>query len=265
MIERKPVGNRFMRAFSGLLGDDLYYEYVVPDLLSHTIYQPLGVEIRLKGPKDNLDVICATSTGILPFSAILPEGVRIVVGASKYNSFRAHVNKGEIEIPRNLRLMKFIPAFAIFHEGGHFWSKMDEEWTRQVRDANRQLYVQLFSREIDGYTWLPQDPSEREAHLVSWQALGEEERRAWGTALYILGYLRRMGFDPLPHLKEPRDLLKPINYAIKTQEGLNTKSQFSLEEVNEFISGELPWPRIKQSVDARLQSTLPSPIHWLKS
>lgn len=257
MIKEIHTGNRISRVIYTALGSGIFYrEYVVPDVLDHRIPQPGEISIHLEGPKDNITVTCDTPNRSFPFSAVVPEGTTFAINASKFNGYQARTKERKILIPSNVRAQAFIPAFAIIHEGGHIWQANDEEWNKRYVEACKVLNVQLFSRAIDGYVWLPEYTPEREHHMEAWLILGEEERRASAIALYTVGRLRAVGVDPLPQYRTITPLAEVVNVGLKSHEQFKQRLRFTEDEVADFLAGDLPIPNLSTTVASYLDKTL---------
>jgi len=252
MIKEVKRGNWLRRSlFGDLFGfHENYYDPIIPSNLNHPLPQPEGITLWFKGPKDMLAVACETPTNTVVLSCLAPPGTVFSIDPSKYNNFSSDAPKKQIKIPSNLEYLKrYATPYTILHEEGHSWSRQDKNWDMKLEEAKSTIGdAVLFSREIDGYVWLSDDPDKRQKELEAWKILGEEERRASAIALFFYGRFLERGTNVLPHLKKPLMIEKMVNGLLKRHEVFKISLSFTSAEIRDFINGQLPWPEVQRLV-----------------
>ncbi|OGE33513.1 hypothetical protein A3J19_04440 [Candidatus Daviesbacteria bacterium RIFCSPLOWO2_02_FULL_41_8] len=264
MINEIYTGNRFRRAINQHLpfGWGSYYEwahkkYQIPDVLDHRLPQPGGIVLHFQGPRNDMEIFCNTPKGNIPLKALSPEGTRFSIYNATWfkHSFCAHKNR-LIEVPSDfLRWSRKSVTGMLLHEIGHLFTYEDADW---MLTASNTLDLLDNNSLPEGCEWRKQ---ELEAEKVS----GGYEQRADATALYIESKLRRVGFDLLPDLNISG--LKSFineNPLLRSEDSHHSDShkpgfdfRLSRHDVSSIMSGELPWPRLKEIVDAHFATILP--------
>jgi len=217
-------------------------EIKIPDVVNLTIPQPKGVEIHISGPKDNCEVIFESPEGKFSFNEIPPE-TRFEFHDSSFRGFTHKIRDDEhvIRIPPTKKWQEGDPVLALFHEKGHTASQQDPEWLEELKQANKEIWGQLFWRQIDGSMWTSDEAEKREQERAAMAVFGQEERRASAYALWQVRQLRKKGIDPVPHRKTLKELKGNLERAIKA----HAHPEFGISVVREKPS---VWQRFRDKL-----------------
>jgi len=269
MLNETYTGSRFRRLINkhlpfrwGSYCEYTHIKYQTPDVLDYHLPQPGGIVLHFKGPRNDVDIVCDTPKETIPFQTLSPEGTTMSIydtSIGKY-TYIAHIRNQLIEIPSDFPSWgEREPIHWLLHEIGHLWSIKDETW-EPIFSNSEDL---LNDRSIPRNPWnefLPVGYERRKQELEAEKIKGQEERRADILALYIVGSLKRAGFDLLPGLN-----ISVLERMFNQNIGLRKEHcdepgfdfRFSTRDVSAIMSGELPWPHLKKIVDTHLAQVLP--------
>lgn len=214
-------------------------EYHVPDILNQKVEQPLGVNIFLQGPKDNLRVLAQAPTGNISFADISPEGTTFEINNDDVADWKANRALKKVIIPSNLSELKEDTAFSIIHEISHLWAEKDRGQSSGITMTG------------DRKGW--EDP------------LMIIEAKTYAITLYILGKLRRSGVDFIPQYDIENELLQMNEDADEEVEERNSLLakintsyvlRFTADEFKSLFSGDLPLPGLKEEIDVKIEQSL---------
>lgn len=258
MINEIYTGNNLLRILAKIppfhWGSNYVHghtEYQIPDVLDFHLPQPGGITLRYQGPRNSMDIRCLTSQRDISFKDLSVEGTQFSIGKWYFANHQDLM----IEIPSNfIKLGR--PIRWSLHEIGHLWSLQDEEWLAKYSEAGYLLNDQSICRD----PWderLPRENSRLDKELEAEKIIGQEERKADGVGIYIVGRLRIRGFDLMPGTNDPR-----IQRMINEHTSLRNKHKrhpgfdfrFNIRDVSAIMSGELPWLNLKRVIDERLNA-----------
>lgn len=269
MIKEIPTGNWFQRTiWRNIPGSRYRYlsysEYQVPDDLDFEIKQFQETTVVLKGSKDDLSIICTTPQGPIDLAFFAPRGTRFKIDGDKYSTFSANRKTPLISLPCDLRYLLASPVpYVVLHEIGHHWNYKNEEWMLKWTEADKFLKDEAIERDLKDYGGLPWRWEEKQREIDAWRIMGEDEQRAWYTAIYIHGRLKQVGMDMIP--QGISKLTGYMNRGLKSYEKkftpnkryLRHKFRLKKQAVETILSGQMPCPELQEIVDKHLATVLP--------
>lgn len=196
----------FSRRVLGDAGLDLYIKYDIPDVLNDRLQTQGDVSVLLQGKRDNLRVTVETSGGAYVLNTIAPKGTKFSVRNPFNGLVETAVDKKTVMIPVGREAREVLP-YAILHGIARLELHKDQAWHKTSTEAHALLNAQLSHLA----TWgkVPRPTSPEEVH--AWEVLGEEERKTSKLTLALLRDVRNLGIDPLPYVRNLRDLTRLVN------------------------------------------------------
>lgn len=211
-IKETPTTNIFDRFFSGFIfgndrAHDLYTKYHIPDTLDDRLQIKGGVAILLQGPRDDLRVTVETTHGSRVLNEIAPEGTTFSASDSTLGGRVAtSVDKKMITVPVGRAMREALP-YAVMHGIARVKLHEDLDWHTNSAVAHKLLGGQLSHLQAYGKVQTPASVDE----VRAWEVVGEEERRTSELTLGSLRDLRNLGIEPLPYVRNTRDLTRLVN------------------------------------------------------
>jgi hypothetical protein len=258
-ITERPTKNPFYKAVNKL-GFVFGSEFTVPDNLHHEVEQPLGVKVMLEGPRDNLRVLCKTSSFAILLNDIAPQDTIFAIQRPKeeedakildFESSAATERVKKVLIPCNLGLLRDETIFATIHELSHLWQREDLEWLNMQINAEKLLTDENTKKRIPVF-YFSSDHEKRQKQIDASKMLDKEESRASETALYIIGRLRSHGIDVLPQYPNVRSLMHVVNVRLRDYQEFDQKLTLDEKKVESLLNGSLPYTDIKEKIDTRI-------------
>lgn len=196
----------------------------VPEILDHTIQQPKGVSIQLKGPRENLEVFFQSSiVDYLSIKQLFPFlKLRFCVTTSPYHGFSHGYKDGEdiITIPSRKDYQEGETIISFIHEIGHAVSLQDDQWNKRLTEAKEVLKSELFFRPASP-VMLSYEPEKREKERSAMAIILQEERRASVLPVQTIKDLRHQGIDLVPHLETNKEISSTLDRILERQTAWN--------------------------------------------
>lgn len=184
-----------------------------------------GVFVRLDGSIDDAQVTLETPKGIQNLNElapkdttfrIVPETVNDQVLTSNIDDMHYGIKGKSIFIPMYRQRARNALPYAILHGIVRLKLHEDAEWHMKSTAAHRLLNEQLASLQaygrvdlnVDGSVGLPSNLEE----IRAWKTVCSEERKTSELAIGSLKDLRKLGINPLPFIKNTRDLTHFVNH-----------------------------------------------------
>lgn len=211
-IKETLTTNQVDRFFSRFIfgndrAHDLYTKYHIPDTLDDRLQIKGGVAILLQGPRDDLSVTVETTHGSRVLNEIAPEGTTFSASDSTLGGrVTTSVDRKVVIVPVG-RAMREALSYAIIHGIARVKLHEDLDWHTSSAAAHKLLSAQLSYLQAYGKVQTPTSVDE----VRAWEVVGEEERRTSELTLGSLRDLRNLGIEPLPYVRNTRNLTRLVN------------------------------------------------------